>query len=172
MRLMKQKYGAPEVAYSLDDARTTLGEAVGDTTWANGWWQKYVDGSEAPPMKELLATVGFDLRKANPGKAWLGPIGFQERDTTLVVASTVTVGSPLYDASVERGDRLVSLDGRRTITEADVDAVLSGKRPGDEIPAVIIGRTGQRELSVTLQEDFRLEIVAGATTPRRDAWLK
>lgn len=171
MRLMKQKYGAPEVAYSLDDARTTLGEAVGDATWANGWWQKYVDGSEAPPMKELLATVGFDLRKANPGKAWLGPIGFQERDTTLVVASTVTVGSPLYDAGVERADRLVSLDGRRTITEADVDAVLSGKRPGDVIPAVIIGRTGQREVSVTLQEDFRLEIVAGATTPLRGAWL-
>ena len=172
MRLMKQKYGAPEVPYTLDDARTTLGETVGDTAWANGWWQKYVDGSDAPPMKELLATVGFDLRKANPGKAWLGPIRLQQRDTTLVVVSTVTVGSPLYDAGVERGDRLVSLDGRRTITEADVSAVLSGKRPGTTIPAVIIGRTGRREVPVTLKEDFTLEIVAGATTPMREAWLK
>jgi predicted metalloprotease with PDZ domain len=172
MRLMKRKYGAPEVAYTLDDVRSTLGEAVGDPTWANGWWQQYVDGSGAPPLKELLATVGFTLRKANPGKAWLGPIGFQERDTTLMVASTVTVGSPLYDAGVERGDQLVSLDGRRTITEADVEAVLSGTRPGATIPAVIIGRTGQRRVSLTLQEDFRLEIVAEATTPLRDAWLQ
>ena len=171
MQLMKQKYGAPEVAYSLDDARKTLGEAVGDATWANGWWRKYVEASEAPPLKALLATVGFSLRKAHPGKAWLGPIGLQERDTTLVVASTVTVGSPLHDAGIERGDRLVSLDGRRTITEADVDAVLSAKRPGNVIPAVIIGRTGRRELSVTLQEDFRLEIVAASPTPLRANWL-
>ncbi len=171
MRLMKQKYGAPEVPYTLDDARTTLGETVGDTAWANGWWQKYVDGSDAPPMKELLATVGLDLRKANPGKAWLGPIGFQERDTTLVVASTVTVGSPLYDAGIERGDRLVSLDGRRTITEADVSAVLSGKRPGVTIPVVIIGRTGRREVPVELQEDFRLEVTAGVSTALREKWL-
>ncbi len=171
MRTMKRKYGAPEVAYTLDDARTTLGEAVGDAAWANGWWHQYVDSSAAPPMKDLLATVGFELRKTNAGKAWLGPIGFQERDTTLVVASTVTVGSPLYEAGVERGDRLVSLDGRRTVTEADVDAVLSGKRPGDVIPTVIIGRTGRRETSVRLQEDFRLEVVAGTATPLRNAWL-
>lgn len=171
MRLMKDKYGAPEVAYTLDDARTTLGEAMGDAAWANEWWKQYVDSSAAPPMKDLLATVGFELRKSNPGKAWLGPIGFQERDTTLVVASTVTVGSPLYEAGVERGDRLVSLDGRRTITEADVDAVLSGKRPGDQITAVIIGRTGRREVPVRLQEDFRLEVVAGTATPLRRAWL-
>ena len=53
----------------------------------------------------------------------MAAVGLREEDSTLVVASAPTIGSPLYEAGVERNDRLVALGGRPLITSADLDAV-------------------------------------------------
>ena len=91
------------------------------------------------------------------------------------------IGTPLYAAGIERGDRLVSLAGRPTVTEADVQAVLASRKPGDQIPAVVVSRDGRRETSITLAEDPAVEVVtfeqAGleltdAARTFREAWMR
>ena len=159
MRRMWTKYGKTERPYTAADVRATLGEAVGDTAWANGVFRRYIDSTAAPAYDTLLGHAGLLVRRAAAGKAWMGDIDFQARDTTLIIGSAALIGTPAYAAGLERGDRLVSLAGRSTVTAADVEAVLGSRRPGETVPAVIIGREGRREVNVTLAESPRLEVV-------------
>ena len=159
MRRMWTKYGKTERPYAPADIRTTLGEAVGDTAWANGVFRRYIDSTAAPAYDTLLGHAGLLLRRAAAGKAWLGDLDFQARDSTLTVASATLIGTPAYAAGIERGDRLVSLAGRATVTAADVEAVLGSRRPGEAVPAVVIGRDGRRDVTLTLAESPRLEVV-------------
>ncbi|HEU5051417.1 MAG TPA: hypothetical protein VFU00_13890 [Gemmatimonadales bacterium] len=179
MRLMWTRHGRREQPYTLADVERALGE-VTSPTWAADVFRRYIQGREVPPLDTLLARAGLLLRKAHPGKVWLGPVGLEPRDSTLLVVSPPTIGSPLYDAGVERGDRLVSLAGRAMLTSADLDAVLAGRKDGDTVPAVILGRDGRREVAVKLAEDFTLEIVTFEKAGRevnpeiaafREAWM-
>ena len=181
MRRMWAKYGRTERPYTLADLRATFGEAVGDTAWARSVFSRWIMGQEAPPYDSLLARAGLTLRKPGAGKAWLGNLQLRARDTTLTIESPALIGTPLYAAGIERGDRLVSLGGRPIVTEADVEAVLASRKPGDQLPAVIIGRDGRRETSVTLGESPEVEVVtfeaAGMPLPDeartfRDAWMR
>ncbi|HLS47140.1 MAG TPA: hypothetical protein VK012_01395 [Gemmatimonadales bacterium] len=158
MRLMWTKYGKTEQPYTLADVEATLGEAT-SAEWASEVFRRYINGREVPPLDTLLASAGLLLRPANPGKVSLGPVGLREQDSTLMVTSTPLIGSPLYAAGIERGDRLVSLGGRALVTEADLDAVLSDKKDGATVPVVFIGREGRKEATIRLAEDARLQIV-------------
>jgi predicted metalloprotease with PDZ domain len=181
MRRMWTKYGKTERPYTLADLRATFGEAVGDTAWARSVFSRWIMGQDAPPYDSLLAHAGLALRKPGAGKAWLGSVQLRARDTTLTIESAVLIGTPLYAAGIERGDRLVSLGGRPVVTEADVEAVLASRKPGDQVPAVIAGRDGRRETSITLTENPAVEVVtfeaAGMPLSEearafREAWMR
>ena len=179
MRLLWTRYGKTERPYTLADVESALAE-VTSAAYAADVFRRYINGRDVPPMDTLLARAGLLLRRANPGKVWLGPVGLNEQDSTLTVTSAPTIGSPLYEAGVERGDRIVSIAGRAMVTQADLDAVLSDKKAGASLPAVIIGREGRKEVTIPLADDFRLEIVpfekAGRPVSKeivafRSAWM-
>jgi predicted metalloprotease with PDZ domain len=179
MRLLWTRYGRTERPYSLADAESAL---AGVTTpdYAATAFRRYINGRDVPPLDTLLARAGLVLRRARPGKVWLGPVGLDAQDSTLAVMSSPTIGSPLYEAGIERGDRLVSIAGRAMLTSADLDAVLSDRKAGTTVPAVILGREGRKDVTITLADDFTLEIVtfekAGrpvskAVAAFRSAWM-
>ena len=179
MRLLWVRHGKTERPYTLADVEDALAE-VTTADYAADVFRRYINGREVPPLDTLLARAGLVLRPARPGKVWLGPVGLQEQDSTLSVASSPTIGSPLYEAGIERGDRIVSIAGRAMLTSADLDAVLSDRKAGETVPVVVIGRGGRRDLTLTLAEDFTREIVtfekAGRPVSRqvvafRQAWL-
>ncbi|HEU4828703.1 MAG TPA: PDZ domain-containing protein [Gemmatimonadales bacterium] len=179
MRLLWTRHGKTERPYTLADVEAALAE-VTSRSYASEVFRRYIFGRDVPPLDTLLARAGLALRPVRPGKVWLGPVGLREQDSTLAVTSSPTIGSPLYEAGVERGDRIVSIAGRAMLTSADLDAVLSDKAPGTTVPAVIIGREGRRDVTVPLSEDFTLEIVtfekAGRPVSKeivafRSAWM-
>ena len=158
MRLLWTRHGRTERPYTLGDLESALAD-VTSADYAADVFRRYINGRDLPPLDTLLARAGLALRPARPEKVWLGPVGLTEQDSTLAVASSPTIGSPLYAAGIERGDRLVSLAGRALVTVADLDAVLSDRKAGDVVPAVVLGRAGRTEVSVTLADDFTLEVV-------------
>jgi predicted metalloprotease with PDZ domain len=179
MRLLWVRHGRTEQPYTLADVESALAE-VTTAAYAAEIFRRFINGREVMPMDTLLARAGLVLRPARPGKVWLGPVGLTEQDSTLAVTSAPTIGSPLYEAGIERGDRIVSIAGRAMLTLADLDAVLSDRKAGAAVPAVIIGREGRKEVTITLAEDFTLEIVtfekAGRPVPKqvatfRSAWM-
>lgn len=158
MRLLWTRHGRTERPYTLGDVESALAE-VTTADYAAAIFRRYINGRDVPPLDTLLARAGLALRPARPGKVWLGPVGLNEQDSTLAVVSSPTIGSPLYAAGIERGDRLVSVAGRALVTSADLDAALSDRKAGAVVPAVIIGREGRKEVPITLAEDFTLEVV-------------
>jgi len=128
MRQMWLRHGKPEIAYTLADARRILGSVAGDTTWANDFWARYVDGHALPDYDALLEPAGLLVRKAEAGAPWIGlsfgggagnrggvrggePAGGAAA-TGYTISTPVLVGTPAYAAGLESGDRILTVDGR------------------------------------------------------------
>jgi predicted metalloprotease with PDZ domain len=180
MRTMWARYGRTETPYTLDNWRLTLGQVIRDQAWADSFYHKHVAGQEPIDYASLLARAGLLLRKAAAGQATLGPVGFTRDTGRVVIATNTLVGSPLYVAGVDRGDRIVTLDGRAMTAPADLESVVAAHKPGDRVSIVFETRGATRNEVVMLAEQPRLEVVtyeqAGMTvtpemTALRESWL-
>lgn len=186
MRAMWQRHGVhqadqtPLRPYAPDDLRTTLGEVVGDTAFANDFFRRYVDGREVADYVTLLASAGVALRPARPGQPFIGNVRFHEQDGAVLVRDPVLAGTTLYAAGVSQGDGLLALDGRAIRSAGDVAAAVSSRRPGDAIEVTFEQRGVRRTMTVRVGEDPALEVLlhedAGLSmTPEmrafRSSWL-
>jgi len=180
MREMWRTHGKTEKPYTLDDIRAALARVTGDPGFAGEFMDRYITGTDVPDYEALLARAGFVVRKSAPGRATLGRVRFQSQDGQLFVATQTLIGSPIYEAGIDRGDRIISLDGRTVTSEADVAAILAGRSPGDRIQVTYEQRGQTRTATITLAEDPTLEVVtfekAGMAVPDevrafRAAWL-
>lgn len=180
MREMWRTHGRTEKPYTLDDIRAALARVTGDTGFAGEFIDRYITGTDVPDYEALLARAGFLVRKAAPGRATLGRVRFQSQDGQLFVATQTLIGSPIYEAGIDRGDRIISLDGRPVTSEADVAAILADHSPGDRVQVTYEQRGQTRTATITLAEDPTLEVVtfekAGMAVPDevrafRAAWL-
>src|SRR5690606_1757047 len=133
-----------------------------------------------PDYAALLAPAGILLRPASPDAAWLGDVRWG-RDSAVVLASQAIIGTPIYAAGMEQGDRLISLGGRSVTAPDDVTDVLASHRPGDAIAVSFESRGTRHEATITLATSPRLEAVLYEQAGRpvtasmralRQAWLK
>ncbi|RMF63575.1 MAG: M61 family peptidase, partial [Calditrichaeota bacterium] len=159
MAAMWQAHGKPEQPYTLDDLRRTLGEAIGDQEFADDFFRRYVSGRELPDFKSLLAAAGFTLEKKNPDKAWLGSARLDFSKGKVGVRTTTQMGSPLYQAGVDRKDSILTLDGQELRTQDDLDTLLAHHKPGDQVEIVFEKRGQRRQAKLTFQADPMLKVV-------------
>jgi predicted metalloprotease with PDZ domain len=180
MRAMWESYGKPEIPYRLQDLRATLAHLTGDQAFADDFFDRFVEGRDVPDYESLLANAGFLFRKAAPNQAFMGDpqLSFDASGATL--RSGTIIGTPLYDAGLDRGDRITALDGRPITSADDLQAVLRSHPPGDVIPVEFVQREAAKTASLTLVVDPSLEVVpyedAGlevtdAMRQFREAWL-
>ena len=59
-------------------------------------------------------------------------------------------GSPADDAGLERGDRIVAVDGDPVVTATDLVAKIRGAKPGDVVTLSIDRDGDAQEITVTL----------------------
>jgi predicted metalloprotease with PDZ domain len=159
MQAMWLRYGKPERPYTLNDWRITLGQVVRDQQWADQFFHKHITGKEPLPYAALLARAGLLLRKSSPGVATMGTVGFTRDTGRVVIASNTLAGSPLYQAGLDRGDRIVSLNDKPVASPAEVEAVLAAHKPGDRINIAYESRGQTRNAVLTLGEREQLELV-------------
>jgi predicted metalloprotease with PDZ domain len=198
MRLLWQRFGKPGGAapglvghpYSLADLRQALADLTGDRAFANGFFDKYIEGRDAADYKTLLAAAGYDVRPARPGAGWIGDTPVDQVNGGLLVGVTTARGgeqalpvpfnTPLYGAGVDEGDVIVSIDGAPATRAAW--SALNSRKPGDMVTLVVERRDGQRvTTTATLVANPALSIVpvenepGGALTDAqrafRQSWL-
>jgi predicted metalloprotease with PDZ domain len=96
------------------------------------------------------------------------------------VTAATSAGTPLYEAGLDRGDRLVSADGRPIAGQEEWAALLAARAPGDSLPLVFQQRGREIRAVLRLRADPRLEVrpaeLAGASLTEaqrvfRSAWL-
>jgi predicted metalloprotease with PDZ domain len=188
MRALWQEFGRPQTAalapvrgYTLADAERVLSTVSGDPAFAREFFARYVIGSELPDFPVLLARAGLLVRHARPTAAWFGDTRLSADNAQVIVAGPPTLESPMRALGLSAGDRILTIDGVVIETVEAVRTALAARRPGDEVRATWRGRTGDREGSVRLTADPRVEVLlfedAGRTlTPQqlafREAWLR
>lgn len=176
----EQKNYAPVRPYTLADVEHALATVSKDPAFAREFMGRYIAGHEIAPLDTLLAQGGLELRKVRANAAWIGAPQLRFDGGRAMVVSNTIMGSPIYLAGLDRGDRLISFGGRAINAQVDLDQALDGKKVGDKLPVTFESHGRIIESTLTIGADPRLEIVtyesAGKTLTEsmrafREAWL-
>lgn len=174
MKLMWKKFGQPEVPYSNRDIEAALAEYAGEA-FAKDFFGKYIFDSQMPDYESLLATVGVEFGKANPGQASLGT-NIRIENGVGTLRSNAIKGSPIYEAGIEATDEITAIAGVSLNSVNTVDQILSDHNPGDVV-SITYERWGEeRTAQATLAEDtaYKTELMEAADSSQenhRNAWL-
>lgn len=161
--------GKVQKPYTIPDLQKILGKLT-NPKFADEFFAKYIYGIEKNNYEQLLAKAGLILRKAAPGKAWAGPLGYERfrgvagvargnGSDGLTLKTSTLMGSPIYKAGLDAGDIILKADGKDINDAATFNAIVSGKNIGDKIVVDYTNRTGVHETTVILEENPYLEIV-------------
>lgn len=177
MRTMWAKHGRTEIPYTLDDLETQLGIYTGDKAFAKDFFARYIRGRDVVDFAALLPSAGLVLRPRAPDAAYLGQLFLTYDSTGATIAGNTIIGSPVYIAGLDRGDRIITMDGKALVSDAVFQAIKSAHKPGDEIRAEVESRGTRKDIALTFANDPRLEIVtfevAGRPlTPEIEAFRK
>jgi predicted metalloprotease with PDZ domain len=156
MREMWTRHGITEIPYTVEEIEAALTDVTGDAAFAADFFDRYVRGTEAPDFGTLLAHAGIELGLARPDQPWLGQLAMRFEDGAATMLGTPLEDTPLYEAGVDRGDRIVSIDGTGASGRSAVDEVLGAHAPGDQVVVRYESRGGSFEQTVTLTQDPEL----------------
>ena len=172
MRALWQRFGKPGGAvpgavarpYTLADARAVLGAVSGDDQFAATFFERFIEGRDVVDYPELLDRAGLVLQPRAPGMASLGRVRL---DAGMTVMAPTPYGSPLYEAGVDRGDVLTTLDGEAVSSARNLARVLRNIDPGDTVGVRFLRRGVPVESTVTPVEDPGVSIVTVESTGGR-----
>jgi predicted metalloprotease with PDZ domain len=176
-----KKFGKPEVPYNVAGLQDVLASFTGDRKFAEDFFTRYIHGHEAIDYNALLAPAGFQLKKTDAGKAWIGGNSrtFSEKEGLIIEANTLR-GTPLYDAGLDVDDKILAVDNQDTRTLADLNGVLGKLHPGSAVAIRYLHRGEEKKGMITVGENPAVSVVsfeqAGQTvTPAiqqfRKSWL-
>ena len=190
MRLLWQRHGRATGGpagtvpspYDLQDLESALAAVTGDARFGEELIGRYVRGRETMDYARLCGLAGLVVRPRAAGRASLGAVGLGQTGPHLALSAPPPPGSPLVEARLGEGDRILALDGRRLDGFGALEQALGRRRPGDRV-TLEFARRGERDhgrTTITLVEDPRVEIVTAESigrTPDREqlafrrAWL-
>jgi predicted metalloprotease with PDZ domain len=186
MRELWRQYGrAPGVEgrvphpYTMQDLRDTLAAVSGERTFADDFFDRYVQGRDVVDYKTLLGRAGMLLKKRNPLRAWIGALTLNFDRGRASVATPSVEGTPAYAAGLDEGDELVSIAGEPIGAAGRIDEILRRHAPGETLRMTIRRAGVTQDLIVTSVEDPTLELVPTEINRPltqserflRDAWL-
>ncbi|SFQ02736.1 M61 family metallopeptidase [Hymenobacter arizonensis] len=178
----KQADYAPTNPYTVKDLQRVLGEVSKDTAFAGKFFRQHVYGYELPSFGESLLGAGLALVPVRSSvNALARQIEF-DQEGRAVVADNTRIGTGLYQAGIDRGDQLVSLDGKELKRASDLEAVLRKHTPADVVPVKFRTTGGlEKTAQLALSEEPVMQLKpvetvekAGLTARQkalRDAWL-
>ncbi len=157
-----------------------LADVCGDRAFADDFFDRFVQGREVVDYAPLLARAGMILRRRSPGRSWIGELSFDFSNGTPRIAMPTMEDTPVYMAGLDRDDELLSFDGVAVAGPSRLEEAVQRRRPGDKVRLSIRRRGVAQELTLTVGEDPRLQLVPVERTGRqptaaerafRNAWL-
>ena len=167
MRRMWQEFGRPAppsegtVArpYTSQDLRRVLADVSGDRAFADDFFDRFVHGRDVVDYAPLLARAGLVLRKRNAGRPWIGDVSLDFSNNTPQIVMPTLEDTPAYIAGLDRGDELLAFDGVAISGPSRLEELVQRRRPGDRVRLSIRRRGTAHDLTLTVAEDPRLQLV-------------
>ena len=152
MREMWRRHGSPQIPYRVADIEEALAAVTGDGGFAHDFFQRYVWGRDAVDYATLFRAAGIRFGTSAPGAPSLGPMRFSFDADGATLTSNSLVGTSLYDAGLDRGDRILAVGGRAISMPDDMEAALDGRRPGDRLDVRFWSRGTERTATLVVGE--------------------
>jgi len=178
MRLLWQRYGRDFYEGGARGVSDAEAEAVFEEVAGvklKRFFDRYVRGTEDPPLAKLLQPFGVDWRdERKNAKPDLGVRTRREGGDCKL--ANVYEGGPAHRAGLSAGDVLVAVDGLR-VTASNLDVLLGRYASGDTVELHAFRRDELMRFEVELQLDAAPKVVLTpqpkpATAARlRAAWL-
>jgi predicted metalloprotease with PDZ domain len=162
---MWRRHGVTEDPYDVDDIEAALAAVSGDSAFAADFFDRFVRGREAPDYEALLDQAGVALSRTDPDAAWLGDTTLRFTDEGALVLGATLLDTPLYEAGVDRGDRIVGVGGVVPTSSEALEEVLVARSPGDPVLIWYESRGDSFEVEVELAANPRL---AGRWLPEEE----
>jgi predicted metalloprotease with PDZ domain len=178
MRLLWEKYGKPEIPYTISELENTLEEFAGQDL-GNAFFEDYIYSPGMPDYKSLFAQAGIGFGPADPDRALLG-LYLEEKEDAWVISRNPARGSVGEKANLKEGDRIVAIQGKNRSEVSQIAGLLSDYVPGDRITLGVERRGVRREVDYELSPSrnyrtFLLEDEGSELSEEqktfREAWL-
>ena len=153
------KYGKPEKPYSNPDIQSALEEVCGDNEFARDFFEKYIYGNDLPNFENLFALFGYKLIKKNPGKPSIGFVRLKFEGDTATLISQPQIASALYDAGVNKGDLILSIDDQFVTSYPELNFIIGTRKINDEIEVSYSHYGKLKKGSFKLKEDSQLVLI-------------
>ncbi len=173
MRAMWIKYGKTEIPYTLNDLQTTLAEVTGSTRFANKFFEEYIYQSKIPDMPKLFDHVGIEMIEAKPHLIYLGSVSV---DAQGVLSGKIQKGTALYEAGLDIGDQIISINELTISEETSFDMLIKQLTLNKSYPIVYnqMGTIKSAMLTTTPSPEIELkfaEKMKEKTNTARLHWL-
>lgn len=158
MRAMWRAHPDVDKPYDLADLQKALGDAVGDPAFAAQIFEHHIYGKEPMPYANLLSHAGFALDKTQSTRAWIGSPQLVYSGNGAEIAAATLHGSPIYEAGLDRGDRILQLDGKTLSSPSDLNSILEAHKPGDKLKIRAETRGGRKDVEITVSDTPQVEL--------------
>ena len=169
MQALWKRFGEPgglvpglvDNPYTLADVRSVLATVSGDDQFAIDFFERFVEGRDVVNYADLLEHAGLVLQPQSAGQSSFGRVHW---GAGMMVTAATPYGSPLYNAGLDRGDTVTTVDDKPVSSIRDLDRILQSIHPGETV-AVGFSRHGSPfESLVTLAEEQNFTIVTIEST--------
>lgn len=177
MQHVWETHGAKEIPYSVRDLEARLAEYAGED-FASNFFAKHIFDSQMPDYVSLFKEMGVVFENPAPNTPTLGAF-VRVRNGVGQMAQNAIVGTPFYEAGIEREDEILSINGTMLseFTGRSVDQLIADKKPGDTVE-VVISRWGQqmtKTVTLAANQNMRSSWDSNASAEaqrRREEWLR
>lgn len=176
MKALWAHYGKVARWYDVHDLETTLA-GVTDAGYAHTFFEHYVYSTRHDDWAPYFAAEGLHEVNINQGKAGWGPVMYNTDDSGHVVIQRGAVrGTALYDAGLDAGDAILSIDGQPIHASADISAFLATAAIGKTVTVEFSNRRVHGTIPVTLRESTQyvlkpLDDTSAVFQAAQKAWL-
>ena len=175
MKLVWQTYGETEVAYTVSDLQKKLSEYAGNE-FAKNFFSNYIYESKMPDYKSLLEQTGVLLAQAELNKPYLGA-SLKSDEKGLIITRNTSKDSPAYNAGLDKGDILISLNGSNLTTLDDLSLIQDSLKKGDKVSVKYLrfGEEKSTEIILGSNPDYSFSISEKLNKNQKEIftdWLK
>ena len=173
MKLVWTKYGKEEIPYTIQNLNEALNEYAGEE-FGNDFFSKYIYDSKMPNYSQLLASVGVDLKRFSKTPY------FGARVSGGKINGEPKIGSPAYNAGLDSGDQIISVNGKKLNEKTTFNSILEGLTMRDGMTLVINRHGNEKTINVRLGKNPRYTIatyesigadISDQMMETRNAWL-
>ena len=173
MQLMWKRFGKTEVAYTVKDIEATLADYAG-AAFAQDSFGKYIYKSEMPDYKNLFEQVGLQLDRATE-KPYFGA-SFKTTENGLEISRNTFKDSPAYQADLDKGDVITSIDGIAMNSNDAFKDLLNSKNINDVLQVTFerFGEVFTSQVRLTADPTYTISIAPDAKKSAiqiREKWL-